>query len=76
MRYATCLVCIAQVKPKNLTNVLIGNLNHDCIEIASWKLVGVGKERTEAVTDGLFAGAQQVDDVGMDCGECINHLSI
>jgi hypothetical protein len=69
-------VSIAQVNSQNLTDVLISDLNHDCIEIAPWKLVGIGKERAKSVTNGLFASAQQVDDVRMDCGERINHPPI
>ena len=76
MRYATYSACIAQVNVQNLTDVLISDLNHDCIEIAPWKLVGISKERAKSVSDGLFASAQQVNDVRVDCGECIDHLPI
>ena len=73
MRCATCLVSTALVERQCLADILIGDLDHDCIEIATWELIGIGKDCAIAVADGLFASAQQSDDVGMDCGECRDH---
>jgi hypothetical protein len=35
---------IAPVEPQYLADILIGDLNHDCIEIAAWELIGIGKD--------------------------------
>ena len=44
MRYATCLVFTAQAETQYLSDILFCDLHHDRIEIATWELVGIGKD--------------------------------
>ena len=44
MRCEMFLGSIGQVEPQYLADVLIGDLDHDCIEIATWELIGIGKD--------------------------------
>ncbi len=73
MRCEMFLGSIGQVEPQHLADILIGDLNHDCIEITAWELIGIGKDGAIAVADGLFASTQQSDDVGMNFWKCCDH---